>query len=310
MDIILACPSGLATGGTEGIHNLCHYLNLVGANAKILYIGSKHSPQPEQYRNYECDYVTDFPKDFKGVVILPEVWGNEVTSPKYKDCQVAINWQGVDVYSWHVPERDRGKYLQRQNTIHIANSEYAMRFLTKQGLQPVKIADCLNDAFFDIPLDMDNRGNVVLYNPTGAKLTRFQETVMSRCTTELGIRFRPIERLTRDGVIDLFKHSKLYIDFGVFSGRERLPREAVMCGCCILTSDKGTAHYFNDNSIMDMYKVEDVTTAMQRIKYVLDNYRRCVPDFNMYRELLTKDKQNYIEDVRKLYEVFNNHTSA
>ena len=310
MDIILVCPGGLATGGTEGIHNLCHYLNLVGANAKILYTTHKSKPQPKEYAKYECDFITMLPQGFKGTVILPEVWGNQVLSPDYKDCQVAINWQGVDVYDWHNSPKERNKFLERPDTIHIANSDYAVDHLRKLGITPIKIADCLNDDFFDVQTEGFNRRDVVLYNPVSVKLTHFQEVVMSKCTTELGIRFRPLEGYTRPELIDIFQHSKLYIDFGVFSGRERLPREAVMCGCCILTSDKGTAGYYTDNGIPDKYKLTDVNDAVQMVKYVLNNYNQCRLDFVPYRQALTVEKDNYINDVKELYNAFLNRNTS
>ena len=310
MDVILLCPSGLATGGTEGIHNLACHLNKVGAEAKILYVGKGDNPQPKEYKKYGVEYITEFPVGFKGTVVFPEVWGNQVLDPKCGDCKVAINWQGVDVYDWHVPEKDRGMYLRRGDVIHIANSDYAVNHLTKLGLKPVKIADCLNDEFYDVLSEDTMRRDAVCYNPIEAKMTSFQREVMARCTNELGIKFKMVEGLDRQGVINLFKHSKLYIDFGVFSGRERLPREAVMCGCCIITSTKGTAGYFNDNSILDKYKIDDVTQAMQMIKYVLKNFKQCKPEFDLYRDKLKREKEHYIEDVRALYEIFNNHSGT
>lgn len=309
MDVLLLCPSGLATGGTEGIHNLTCHLNKVGANAKILYIGRNRSnPQPKEYSKYGCEYLTEFPQGFKGVVVFPEVWGNQVIESKYKDCTVVINWQGVDVYDWNVPERERGLYMGRPDTVHIANSDYAMETLKKRGLNPIKIADCLNDEFYTVSIDNTDRKDVVLYNPLKLKMTHFQETVMARCNTELGIKFRMLTDYSRRELIDIFRHSKLYIDFGQFSGRERLPREAVMCGCCILTSNNGTAGYFNDNSIMEQYKPGTVIEAMWMVRQVLRNYTQCRQHFDLYRDLLKRDKEHYIDDVRGLYEIFSNHT--
>lgn len=309
MDILHICPSGLATGGTEGIHNLVHTLNRVGADAKILYTDAKGDPQPKEFAKYECDYVTELPKGFDGLVIFPEVWGNQVTDPKYAKMDVAINWQGVDVYAWH-NKYEKNKFLKRADTIHIANSEYAMEHLKGLGLSPIKISDCLNDDFFEPFEDNTERGNVILYNPVSIKMTHFQEVVMNRCINEHGIRFKMLEGYTRRELMDIFRHSKLYIDFGVFSGRERLPREAVTQGCCILTSTTGTAGYYADNSIPDMYKVESVPEAIRMIDYVLTRYVKCRFDFDEYRRLLWEDKKNYLEEVRRLYNAFLNHYSG
>ena len=310
MDILHICPGGVATGGTEGIHNLVCHFNKVGANAKILYTTNLSDPQPKEYARYECDYVTEIPKDFDGLLIFPEIWGNQVVEPQYQKYKVAINWQGVDVYYWH-NRHERNKFVARTDTIHIANSEYAVNFLRHTlGLSCVKISDCLNDDFF-VPFE-DNapRGDGILYNPSSAKLTYFQQIVMGRCRNELGLKFVMLEGYTREELIQLFRHSKLYIDFGLFSGRERLPREAVTQGCCILTSSTGTAGYYEDNSIPDMYKVDSVAEALFKIKHVLNHYAECRPDFDKYRTLLKADKENYLEEVRRLYNAFLNYNSG
>lgn len=309
MEILHICPSNLATGGTEGIHNLVHALNVVGADAKILYVGNSENPQPKEYAKYECPYITKFPEDFDGCVIFPEVFGNMVVDGSYEKCKVAINWQGVDVYYWNTPSATHNLFLNRKDTIHIANSEFAMHHLKGLGLNPIKISDCLNDDFFN-GFKECKRSNVVLYNPTPVKLTQFQKVVMTRCQTEYGIKFSPITGYTRDELIDLFNHHKLYIDFGVFSGRERLPREAVMCGCCIITSNDGTAAYYKDNSIPDNYKCVDENTAIQTILSTLKGYDACVKDFNEYRKLLKQDKTNYLKEVEELYNEIQRHNTG
>ena len=141
MEIILLCPGGLATGGTEGIHNLARYLTKVGADAKILYTGTKI--QPKEFNKYNCKTIPLLPDGYKGVVILPEVWANQVLDDCYRDCTVAVNWQGVDVYDWHTPVNQRNKFLERKDVIHIVNSEYALHHIRGLGLEPIKISDCL-----------------------------------------------------------------------------------------------------------------------------------------------------------------------
>ena len=311
MDILHYCPSKLATGGTEGIHHLVSELNNCGANAKILYVGDLNNPQPKKYaEEYNCPYITEFPKGYKGVVIFPEVWGNKVIDQQYRECQTVINWQGIDVYNWNTPTDKLGLFLNNKSTIHITMSEYGMNFLKGLDLSPIKIPDCINDGYLkDLNGDF-NRKDSVLYNPVSVKLTRFQETVMSRCTTELGIKFKMLEGYSQAELIDLMQHSKLYIDFGAFSGRERLPREAVMCGCCIITSNQGTAKYYLDNAIPDKYKIENTDRAIEMIKYVLHNYELCKPDFDEYRKLMHKDKEDYPIKVKEFYEILNNNTRS
>lgn len=309
MQILHICPANVATGGTESIHRLISTLCKLGADAKILYVGKSHNPQPSRYKDYGCEYITEFPADFKGVVIFPEIFANQIIEQKYSDCTVVVNWQGVDVYNWSVPERERGQFLKRGDAIHIANCEYAINYLYQLGIDAIKVSDRLEDAYFQSFDGEFERRDEVLYNPTAFKLTDFQKIIMARCQTEYGIKFKPLQGYSVDELISIFRHSKLYIDFGVFSGRERLPREAVMCGCCVLTSTKGAASYFNDVPIPYKYKMESIEDAVKMIRTVLQQYEDCRPDFDCSRHVLEEDRSNYENEVRNLYEILNNNSS-
>ena len=314
MEILLLCPSGVATGGTESIHRLCAALNELNHASKILYIGGNlDNPQPERYKDYKCDFITSLPKEYSGAIIFPEIWANWVLCPEYKNCIPIVNWQGVDVYFWNTPAADQGKYLHRPGVIHMTNCDYGMAFLKGQKLTPIKVCDRLEDEFFENYSKNTPRKDVILYNPTKIKQTPFQQAVISRCVTELGMKFLALEGFSKPELIQLYRQHKLYIDFGLFSGRERLPREAVLGGCCILTSNSGAAKYYEDNPIPDYYKVDihsNPTMAMTKILDILKNYaERCV-DFDEYRRRLVQDRDNYESDVRRLYDAILDYHSG
>ena len=309
MEILHYCPAGVATGGTESIHKLVSEFNKIeGVHARILYRGHNvTNPQPKEYEKYGCEYITEgmdeypaLPDGFKGVVIFPEIWANKVVDPLYKNCVTAVNWAGVDVYDWNVPEQDRGLFLNNQATIHLSQLDYAVDHLKKLGVSEIyRISDVLNDDFFE-PYTEEPRGNSILYNPCPAKMTPFTAMVIQRCNTEMGLKFQPLEGYTREQLIYLMRHSKLYVDFGVFSGRERLPREAAICGCCVITSKMGAAWYHSDLAIPDKYKfyIDQVDEAMRMIKATLYNYKNCVEDFKEYRESLIADRENLPEQCK------------
>lgn len=315
MEIIHICPANFATGGTESIHQLVNALNKVdNVHAKILYVNwdRKDTPQPKEYFHYGCEYITEFPKDFKECVIFPEVYGNQAVEPQYKDCIVGMNWAGVDVYDWNVPESQRGIYLQRKDMIHIARSKYAVDYLTKKGLNPIEVACIVSDEFFEDYTEQP-RWNTVLYNGTMFKLTPFQRAVMDTCTRRYQIKFMPLAGYTRDRMLKLYRGSKLYIDFGEFSGRERIPREAVLCGCCVLTSKLGCAGYYEDVAIADEYKFADseLEQAVEKVVYILQHYKECRADFDSYRNSLKHDREVYQGQVKELCnEIFNHYTSV
>ena len=313
MEVLHICPANFATGGTESIHQLVSAMNRVkDVHARILYTNwnRKDTSQPKEYVHYECEYITEFPSDFKGCVIFPEVYGNDAVKPQYKDCVVAMNWAGVDVYDWNVPKEKRGIYLQRKDMIHIARSKYAMDTLTKKGLKPIEVACTVSDEFFE-PYEEEPRWNTVLYNGVGFKLTPFQKAVIEMCKAQYHIKFLPLINFKRPKLIEIMRRSKLYIDFGEFSGRERLPREAALCGCCVLTSNLGAAGYFEDVAISDRYKFDDtqLAEAVERIREIIRNYPTIKTDFDEYRISLCKDREIYPKQVKELCDaLFNNYS--
>lgn len=300
MNVLAVCPSKIATGGTESIHKFVNELNKQdGIEAVILYAGDPHDPQPREYECYGCEYVTSLPDDYRGVIIFPEIYGDAVASQQHKDCVKVINWAGWDVYQWNVPKQRRWMFLKNENVIHLAQSEYAMRQLENIGLKPMKLSDVLHDDFFE-PYEEEERNDVVLYNP--AKMTDFYRKVIKASPFDC----RPIMGLSRAGVIDALRHAKLYIDFGAFSGRERLPREAAMCGCCVLTSKTGAAQYFYDVSIHDEYKFDDtqLDEVIETMKDIIANYDVHRPFFNVYRSIIKQDRESFKSEVSEIAKVF------
>lgn len=306
--IIHFCPSSVATGGTESIHKLVSEFNKIeDVEAKILYVGKDLSnPQPKEYEEYGCEYITELPEGYKEVVIFPEIWANKVIEPEYKDCVTAVNWAGVDVYDWNVPPSQRGLFLQNEKTVHLCQLQYAVDHLKKLKVKNImRISDVLNDAFFEDYREF-YRKDIVLYNPSPSKMTRFTHTVKQRLITEYGVQCIPLEGYNREELIELMKKAKLYIDFGVFSGRERLPRESAVCGCCIITSNSGAAGYHEDLAIPDKYKFgeENINDAMRMAKEILKNFRLHQTEFYEYVDSIQKDRLLLPEQCKEVVRRF------
>lgn len=303
MEILHVCPANCVTGGPEAIHEFVSELNKIdGVHARIWYWDVQSlPPQPEEYASYGCDYVLDIPDGYDGVLIVPEIWANRVMD---FGCKKAVYWLGVDAYAGWTAEPDRGAFLMDESILHIAQSDYAADFLKKLGVKRiVKCTDMLNADFYK-PYTEEPRSDVVLYNP--AKATPFMKKVMAAC---YGIEFRPLKGLTRAEMIDTMRHAKLYVDFGEFPGRERIPREAVLCGCCIITSKIGAAAYYGD--FWHDYKFDSkeahIWAIVRKIRYVLDNYDECRKDFDGFRRILKADRDELglhcADVVKALYEV-------
>ena len=256
---------------------------------------------PDEYKSYGCEYVTAMPEGFDGVLIVPEIWANRVMD--YPNCVRCIYWLGLDAYAgWH--PINRGAFLKDDDIIHIAQSEYAYDFLKKLKVgHLLKCVDLLNADFYQ-NYPEEERSDVVLFNP--AKATPFLYRIMDECPD---VTFKAIQGMTRAEVIDAMRHSKLYLDFGEFPGRERIPREAALCGCCLITSKIGSASYAED--FKHDYKFDSkeghIWAIVNRIHYVLDNYEECIKDFELFRLSLREDRNRMKWQVKGVVNEIQHH---
>ena len=131
-------------------------------------------------------------------------------------------------------------------------------------------------------LDLKNtkKENLVLYNPSkGYEITLKIKKLLP------DIKFIELKGLSRNNLNKLFQKAKLYIDFGNHPGKDRLPREACINGCCIIVGKNGSASYFEDVPISDNYKFDnsDLTGIKNRILDIFENYEERSLDFTFYR---------------------------
>mmetsp|Transcript_42175 Transcript_42175/g.61623 ORF Transcript_42175/g.61623 Transcript_42175/m.61623 type:complete len:139 (+) Transcript_42175:192-608(+) len=87
-------------------------------------------------------------------------------------------------------------------------------------------------------------------------------------------------------VTALLHRAKVYIDFGPHPGMDRLPREAALANCLVITNTSGAAKYKEDVPIPGQYKISkfDVDAIHRLLKSCLEDYEKRVKDFDAYRE--------------------------
>ena len=170
-------------------------------------------------------------------------------------------------------------------------SMYASDFLARNGFSNcVRLSDYINDDYkFDDSL-INNKKDVVIYNPK--KGYEFTKKLVKRAPD---IRWIPIQNMTREQVKALMIDSKIYIDFGFHPGKDRMPREAAMCGCCLITGKQGAAGYKDDlfideNKYKFTQKNRDIKRIINTIHSVMKNYEIEIQNFSEYRYLIKQEK--------------------
>lgn len=321
--IYVACSANVVTGGPELLHQLVHQLNQLGLNAYIHYYyyednkkGSK-DPTDEAYKKYNNPVIEKIQDNKNNIYIVPEVKTNLLQ--EFNNIQKVIWWLSVDNYYTRFKSEVKLKqiikyllyYLNYYNVykfkdssiINFVQSEYAKQHLVSKGIKNSSyLSDYLNEIFISKQLkNIDiNKKDIVLYNPK--KGINFTHKIMNYAQN---IQFIPIQNMTREEVSKLLSSAKVYIDFGNHPGKDRIPREAAISGCCVITNKKGSAKFYKDVPIEEEYKFDDIDnnipTIVNKINECLENFEEKTKDFNNYREIIQHEQKVFINDIKKYF---------
>lgn len=340
--VFVLCPANYVTGGPDALHQIVFYLNGLGVNSTIAYIadGNSDIEIPQPYKVYINSFVTikEIVDSQENLIIIPERFA--YLANEYKRAKVFIWWLSVDnnfdrsswlykaFYTLTFPLRyilknsyykgNAKKYFidvlklkaynfknEQENISHMCASYYALDYVGGRSKRPVyraiepiskKFLEQYNEQRND--LSLENRSDIILYNPK--KSGKYVETLQNKYSD---LAFFPLVGLSQNELIEKYKCSKLYIDFGPFPGAERMPKEAVLYGCAIITGRHGAASFHGDVPIDEAYKFseEEHDAVYKKIKYLLDHYDEAYKDFDEYREVVLNLETGFIRSLKELF---------
>lgn len=296
-----------ATGGTELLHQFSKCLTDNCIENYMIYQGADgiQCPTPTRFLKYGVKYVSQYVDSPDSVLVLAETQINFA-----KECvkgTTMIWWLSVDNYIDAYRYRNLDNNMdtfglkERQNVIHFVQSHYAKNFVNQHFTKDncYFLMDYINDDIIDYALKSKNsyqRQNICLYNPKKGYETL--EPIIAACRKD--IQWIPLRNMTPTEMADIMCKAKLYVDFGAHPGKDRIPRETAICGCCILTNRKGSAAYHEDVKIPEKYKVEntgDINTVLEKIYDLVDNYGDRTTEYIPYREAIAKEKEEFMKDM-------------
>lgn len=321
--IYIACPANLATGGPFLLHQLAQKLIQMGYNAKMFYtyetIGKK--PVHEFYENMKIPYSSEIENNSENLFIMPEIHTNLIF--KYNNIKKVIWWLSVDGFftsenkkpSFSIKrflglKEKRYYYKFQKNPLHFhwVQSLYAEHFLKSKGVTNIKyLSDYLNDIFIDevknIQFDSTNKEDIISYNPKkGYEITK----KLIEKTPHL--KWAAIENMTPSEVKELLLKSKIYIDFGHHPGKDRIPREAAICGCIVITNKEGSAKFFEDVSIPEQYKIDYSPKKEKEIITLLEtslsDFDNKLKDFEFYKNKIINEELKFDNDLKEILKDF------
>lgn len=334
--IYVHCPSGMVTGGAELLHQLVSFLREHGRDAYIVYFGEKEHLVPSDYSKYTVALAESVEDSEQNIEVFYEGIFDVIT--RYKNTQKFLWWISVDNFfdcaqaylnpidlykfnpklGWYwllkrIKLSIKGRknnfkgllsiqQLVDMNLVCGYQAEYIQHFLIKQGFyEIVPLKDYINTDHCQ-SFDISKKEDVVLYNPR--KGFEFTQQLMELAPD---IQWIPLRGFTRGQLKDVMQKAKLYVDFGNHPGKDRLPRECAMNGCCVITGMRGSAGFFEDVPLFSMYKFKDNSTSVYdiiaNIRYVLAHYDEAICDFQFYRNQILREKEEFEDQIKHIFQL-------
>lgn len=317
-NVLIACPGGATTAGPEAIHQLCADLNRLGANSSVVYFPfTKKYETPKAYLKYNVP-IGIYEDKVGDLIIFPEIVTTYAL--KVKNAQAAIWWMSVNNFTcerYGNPLRDKLRYFKNllkglrplggisslKRVLHFSQSYYAFNFLKIHGIESSLLSDPIPFYTEQIYLNSlksivsNSRSNIILYNPN--KGAKFNQRLINRFKN---FEFFPLRGYNREDLAKIFLNSKLYIDFGHHPGKDRLPREAAIHGCCVITGVHGSAKNALDVNIPNEYKIDASSeNFMQlfetRVNKVFFHFEECSTDFEKYRSTISCEQLEFDNQI-------------
>ncbi len=320
--IYIQCTALLATGGPELMHQFASYLISRGVETYMIYtdVPPDNVIINAALRHYHIPYTHEIDNDEKNILIVSEIGTDMLYTVGDLKLRKVIWWLSVDNFykklsttyknlATHTLSKRFTRCYSFEDDMeveHWAQSEYAKSFLMYNGVAERKIkmvSDYLNLIFLDdliarnhISELSNNKEDIVLFNPK--KGIEFTEKLIAFAPD---IKWVPIINMSRMEVLNYLITAKVYIDFGNHPGKDRIPREAAVSGCVVITGRRGAAGNDIDVPIDSNYKFDDtddnISLIIDKIRYVLQNYNSCAKDFNCYIESIFREPVKFRQEV-------------
>jgi hypothetical protein len=331
--IYIACPAGVATGGPELLHQLGFVLKSIFPISVYMFyypVKTKKNIHPD-YEKYNIPFSQQIEDSKKNILIVPEIQSACLYLKKYKNIRKVVWFLSVDNYFLSRPQkyfllkRIINKLIEKFNlsffnlgykinniknisdplfkgvSFYMTNSHRGMKFLSRAGVSPLfYLSEYLNESFLKTPVKLEEKLDVVAYNPK--KGFNFTKKIIREASH---IKFIPLKNMSRQEVIETLKKAKVYIDFGNHPGKDRLPREAAILYCCIITNKEGSAKFYSDVPILEKYKFNnnynEINSVVSTIEDCMNDYNKKLNDFQKYREIIKEEPNKFIDDIKKIF---------
>lgn len=316
--IYILCPPKRATGEPEALHQLGFELKKLGADVKMFYSRLKIDPVHPFYKRYKIPHTQTL-KDSKDIIlVIPESMTNWIA--RFPLAEKKIWWLSLDFYQVQMDGRERKKNWIRsivaahkhneyrfehvENLEHIHQSQRVRSFLDEKNISSVYLCDYVDDLFFEGLNEeklKSEKQDIITYNPK--KGFEIIKDIVQKLESQYTL--IPLQGFTRTEMRDVLRKAKLHIDFGYFPGRDKIPREALVSMCSLITGRNGTSGLPEDLGIPEKYKINVETeldeSILNKINFLMQNYDTEIETFFPFRQFVMNEKSRMIIDLKDIF---------
>lgn len=310
------------TGGPLAIHQAASVMNELGGDASIIYLrGSKKADrsgavkrrgQLIKIRNPLYKRRVDQRLKAAGVnsasqATIDDHFVVAESDPGLASYLISLGCKNVYLWWLSVDNFPLSSLhtLENRNTIRLCHnlcqSHYALDLVKKLGAGRVSmLSDFIEFETPDSPAPFVSRSFDIAYLP--AKSQGAEALVQ-----KLGENFNlvALRGMSRSQIEETLRSTKVFIDFGHHPGKDRVPREAALCGCIPLVRKTGAASYYADVPLPDELLVEtseffEPEQIGSTVSAVLEDHSKFDEMLSNYKNTIINEKRIFEDELREL----------
>lgn len=309
--VYILAPLGIQTGGPEALYQLADALNQLGQPAALVpWRGTESARAVSDYAHYDAPVVEFYEDSSDTAVVIPEFIAGEVELVTRST--VFLWWLSVDNASRlrtasmgpsPSGSQDLGDFPRSDHLFHLTQSAYAWNFVRyRYGYRTTMLSDYVSVT----PLQGDDTSGRdarrIAVNP--AKGSAHLEWALRNLQ---GFDFVPLQQMDRAGVVAALRTCGAYLDLGPHPGKDRLPREASLCGCVTIVGVRGAAAHWLDVPVPAHHKVTLYGDGSSDVARVLGAFcqdrERFWDEQSYYRSIIAGEKTRFREEVGAVFAV-------
>jgi hypothetical protein len=267
----------------------------------------KRQNEIEEYFSYKYSIFEDCQGLKNSVFVVPEAYAWSL--PLFSGSKVVFWWLSFDNSLYSLSQINLNQ-LRRPHVFHVSQSKYAadvVYAITKKQVSSLSDYTSVPPIYQGVNCDLSARQRKVVLNASHKIIFDLEAIVskinmLSRGTIECQL----LRDLSRRQVYESMTTARLFVDLASFPGKDRMPREAVLCGSLILLADAGAATSKLSTRDFDLSKdfywdMEEIDELCEKILWMVNS-----PDYYFrllepYKRSLHYERQRFDAEVCSVF---------